>query len=161
VIDVSTPSAPSEVGFVDTPGIARDVAVDTSHAYVADGYTGLRVIAVSVPTAPVEVAFTDWPGNAMASSVAVASGYLYLAESTVDDGSDSPTFLRVIDVSEPTAPEEVGNFQTAAWGRSAIALSDEQVFVTGSEMLVFARCEVVFSDGFESGDTSAWSATVP
>jgi hypothetical protein len=26
---------------------------------------------------------------------------------------------------------------------------------------VFTRAEVIFADGFESGDTFAWSATVP
>ncbi len=35
VIDVSVPSAPVEVGFVDTPGIAGGVAVSGDYAYVA------------------------------------------------------------------------------------------------------------------------------
>ena len=37
VIDVSTPSAPGEVGFVDTPDLALGVAVSGGFAYVADG----------------------------------------------------------------------------------------------------------------------------
>jgi hypothetical protein len=37
VIDVSNPSSPREVGFYDTPGNARGVAVSGSYAYVADG----------------------------------------------------------------------------------------------------------------------------
>ena len=37
MIDVSTPSAPVEVGFFDTPGVARGVAVAGGYAYVADG----------------------------------------------------------------------------------------------------------------------------
>ena len=35
MIDVSTPSAPVEVGFVDTPGSAFGVAVSGGYAYVA------------------------------------------------------------------------------------------------------------------------------
>ena len=63
VIDVSTPSAPVEVGFVETPGGAVGVAVAGGYAYVADG--GPRACACSTcatPSAPVEVGFVDTPG---------------------------------------------------------------------------------------------------
>jgi hypothetical protein len=70
VIDVSTPSAPAEVGFVDTTGSEVDVAASGGYAYVAyagDEYTGtgLRVIDVSTPSAPVEVGFVETPGKSM------------------------------------------------------------------------------------------------
>jgi hypothetical protein len=109
VIDVSTPSGPWEVGFVDTPGQARGVAVSGNYAYLADRDSGLRVIDVSTPSMPVEVGFFDTPS--WAEAVAEASGYVYLA-----DQSDG--------------------------------------------LAVFLECGL-FTDGFESGDTSAWSATVP
>jgi hypothetical protein len=35
---------PFEFGSYDTPGIARDVAVAGSYAYVADGNAGLEVL---------------------------------------------------------------------------------------------------------------------
>ncbi len=43
MIDVSTPSAPVEVGFVDPPGDAYDVAVSGGYAYVADRVTAVFV----------------------------------------------------------------------------------------------------------------------
>jgi hypothetical protein len=47
------------------------------HAYVADGYAGLRVISVLDPTNPAEVAFYDTPG--IAFGVAVAGENVYIA----------------------------------------------------------------------------------
>ena len=40
VIDVSDPTAPVEIGSIDTPGNARNVAVVGSFAYVADSFEG-------------------------------------------------------------------------------------------------------------------------
>ncbi len=115
VIDVSDPTAPVEVGFVDTPGFAYAVAVAGGYAYVADDGRGLRVIDVSsTRRRRSRSASSTRPGYAY--GVAVAGGYAYVA----DDDSG----LRVIDVSDPTAPVEVGfvdtpgeSWQTRARGR--------------------------------------------
>jgi hypothetical protein len=42
-------------------------------------------------------------------------------------------------------------------------VSEGHVFVAGSAvgLYVFEGCGPLFVDGFESGDTSVWSATVP
>ena len=99
IIDVSEPHNPVEIGTLDTPGQAMDVAVQGDYAYVADHYQGgLRVIAVSEPSAPWEVGSYDTPGHAL--GVAVLGPYAYVA--------DYWEGLRVIDVSVPTAPTEVG-----------------------------------------------------
>jgi hypothetical protein len=63
VIDVSDPRSPQEVGFYDTPGYARSVAVSGRYAYVADAGAGLRVIDVSNPSSPREVGFYETPGD--------------------------------------------------------------------------------------------------
>ena len=81
VIDVSTPSAPVEVGFVDTPDRAWSVAVEGRYAYVVWGVSypsegGLLVIDVSTPSAPVEVGSVGGLGDAR--DVAVAGGYAYV-----------------------------------------------------------------------------------
>jgi hypothetical protein len=44
VIDVSNPSSPREVGFYETLGLAEDVAVSGTYAYVADGEGGLVIL---------------------------------------------------------------------------------------------------------------------
>ena len=46
VVDVSTPSAPAEVGFYDTPGDPWGVAVAGEYIYVVDQEAGLFVLAL-------------------------------------------------------------------------------------------------------------------
>jgi hypothetical protein len=143
VIDVSTASAPVEVGFINPSGSEQDVAVSGRYAYLANGVMGLRIVDVSTPSAPVEVGAFDPPGTAQFSSVAVARGYVYISEldpQSVD--GDYPTFLRVIDVSTPSLPVEVGSVEISAWQMTDVALSGGQVFVTGGEggWYVFAEC---------------------
>jgi len=143
VIDVSTASAPVEVGFINPPGSEQDVAVSGRYAYLANGVMGLRIVDVSTPSAPVEVGAFDPPGTAQFSSVAVARGYVYISEldpQSVD--GHYPTFLRVIDVSTPSLPVEVGSVEISAWQMTDMALSGGQVFVTGGEggWYVFAEC---------------------
>ena len=153
VIDVSTPSSPVEMGFVEGPGSKR-VAVSGGYVYVTSSddpgawpVPGIGVIDASNPSAPVEVGFL---GMSDPSGVAVSGGYAYV--------SDYEGGLRVIDVSEPTAPVEVGFYQSYA---SGVAVSDGYVsLVALGGLYVFRECPL-FTDGFESGDTSAWSATVP
>jgi len=123
VIDVSTPSAPVEVGFLDTAGYASDVAVSGGYAYVADKYMGLRVIDVNTPSAPVEVGFVETPGDC--NSVAVLVGHAYVA-----DGSGG---LRVIDISTPSAPVEVGFVDTGATG---VAVAAGYAYVAGGGLSV-------------------------
>jgi hypothetical protein len=83
----------------------------------------------------------------------VAGAYAYVAA-----GSSG---LRVIDVSDPAAPVEVGFYDTPgeAWG---VAVAGDYVHLAdGSAGLdVFSDC-LLFADGFESGDASAWSAIMP
>jgi len=112
VIDVSNPAAPVELGSLGTPD-AEDVEVVDGLAYVADGTSGLRVIDVSNPAAPIEIAALDTPGYAV--DVEVVDGLAYLADRVVflpgPSGIPSyvgPASLRVIDVSNPAAPVELG-----------------------------------------------------
>ena len=102
IINVADPAAPTEAGFYDTPGYARDVAVAGNYAYVAAEYDGLRVINVTDPAAPSEAGFHDTAGYAQ--GVAVAGNYAYVA-----DGYDG---LRIINVSDPAAPTEAGFYDT-------------------------------------------------
>ena len=111
VIDVSTPSTPAVVGFLDTLGLTLGVAVSDRYAYLANGERGLRVMDVSTPSTPVEVGLSSTPNPAV--GVAVSAGYVAVA-------------------------------------------------VDLSGLAVYENCAgALFSDGFEPGDTSAWSATVP
>lgn len=107
VINITTPTVPTEVGFYDTPGYAHDVVVAGNYAYIADNDFGLRVVNVTIPTAPTEVGFYDTPGYAQ--GVVVTGSYAYVA--------DSGSGLRVINVVTPTAPVEVGFYNTPGYAR--------------------------------------------
>ncbi len=123
VIDVSTPTAPVEVGSWDTEGPARAVAVSGDYAYVTTRTfePGLWVIDVSTPSAPIGVGFVDtpwWP-----DAVAVSGGYAYVV---VYSGQ-----LRVFDVGTPSAPFEVGSVDTPGPARD-VAIEGAYAYVAAS-----------------------------
>src|SRR5207249_871872 len=88
---VSTPSAPWIIGTVDTPGMARGVAVANGYAYVADN-TAVQVIDVRTPSSPRIVGSL---ATTASSAVAMVGTRLY-----VIDGLQ----LKIIDVVTPGAP---------------------------------------------------------
>ena len=123
VIDVSNPAAPVEVGVYDTP--ARDIYVAGNYAYVVA--EDLRVIDVSNPASPQEVGTYKYNyetancdfgcvGSVTASSVYVVDAIAYVTWEKCTSPFDCRVFpgLRAVDVSDPTAPVEVGRYDT--WG---------------------------------------------
>jgi len=117
VIDVSTPSAPVEVG--STQSAASNVAVSGDYAYVTGGGV-LQVIDVSTPSAPAEVGSID---AGAAQDLAVSGGYAY-----VTGGSG----LKVIDVSTPSAPRIVGEVALSG-GAGPVAVSDGYAYVATAD----------------------------
>jgi len=78
--------------------------------------------------------------------------------------ADSWLGIRAIDVSTPSAPVSMGFYDTPGSASYGVAASGWFVYVTegGAGVEIFRDCEMaIFSDGFEVGDTSAWSNTVP
>ena len=55
VLDITNPSSPSLVGFVQTPGISTRIALSSNeqYAFVADGREGIAVIDLTSPASPV------------------------------------------------------------------------------------------------------------
>jgi hypothetical protein len=154
VIDVHDPSAPFEAGFVDfSNDWVGGFAVYGGYAYLGT-LDGFRVIDVSTPTAPVEVRFAAMPCF-MPGETAVHRGLAWVA---CWEGG-----LRVMDLKDPLAPVEVGSYVPTAMINYVGLGSDYAVAAAyESAFLVLEQCELpVFADGFESGNTSAWSSTVP
>ncbi|MBI2939849.1 MAG: hypothetical protein HYY04_05365 [Chloroflexi bacterium] len=118
ILEVGTnPASPTEVGFFDTSGWTSDVAVVGNLAYLADGHLGLRILDVTNPAGPVEVGAYDTPG--WTAGLAVAGRYVYLADSATrnKDGQNVPGSLRVVDVSDPAHPTEVGSYGSSGDAR--------------------------------------------
>jgi len=67
ILDISSPAHPTKVGNIALPYLAYDVYASRSYAYVADYYSGLRVIDVYSPENPREVGFYNTPGGALVS----------------------------------------------------------------------------------------------
>jgi hypothetical protein len=76
------------VGNIDNGGSVYDVEVSGNHAYLATGFSGLRIYDITDPANPASVSLIG--GGADAQGVAVAGGLAYLAN---DYGG-----LRIFDV---------------------------------------------------------------
>lgn len=156
IVDVSEPTAPVEIGFAPSPhGDSQDLALSGSYVLVAARYDGLRVVDVSDPTAPVEVGSVATTSN---TALVVADGkWAYV----LDHGY--PRYrLRLFDITNPPAPVEVAFVEPGALPQ-ILAADGGNVFVTtpSAELTIMSPCAVVFTDGFESGNSSNWSATIP
>ena len=96
VIDISDPAHPGGVGRCDIRW-AEDVSLIGSYAYVVNGWGGgLHIVDVSNSTNPTEVSYYAMYD---AMGVAASGDFAYV--------TDGDTF-RVIDVSDPTNPKQVG-----------------------------------------------------
>ena len=132
VLDVSTPSAASTVGFFQSPGYAVGVAVQGHYAYLADFTKGLRVIDVSDPAAPTEVGSWSDPSHTIAA-VAVSGNRAYLAS-----GADGGVTL---DITDPKAPTFL-RFDPTPEGALNVTRTRSATFLSGANagLRVFGRC---------------------
>ncbi len=107
-----------ELGSIDTPGDAGNVAVVGDLCYVADFTGDLRIINVSDPTAPyVEGSFTL---GGQVRDVAVNGDYAYLA---MHQGP-----MVIVDISDPTTPQFISD--TPVSGDCAnILVDDTRAFI--------------------------------
>ncbi len=98
ILDVSTPSNPTLLGVLDTPGEARNVVVRSGYAYVADMDSGVRVINATNPAAPVSIRGI---ATSRARGIAINGNYVYVA--TRDSG------LVVLNITNPANPTWLTN----------------------------------------------------
>ncbi|MCD6518580.1 MAG: hypothetical protein J7M05_01460, partial [Anaerolineae bacterium] len=106
IYNVSNPSHPSKVGVCPI-GFAESVWVEGRYAYIAGGTNGLHIYDVSTPSAPVLKGVFYVEGTYI-YDVQVVGNYAYITGRPYAQG------LRVIDVSDPTNPHQVGAVATAA-----------------------------------------------
>jgi len=102
VVDISDPVQPREVAAYETGTYATGVVVSGTVAYVPTYLSGmdphdLHIVDISDPLHPARLATVDTDG--VFREVAVQGQYLYAADEWG---------LRVIDVADPSAPEEIG-----------------------------------------------------
>ncbi|MEW5958016.1 MAG: hypothetical protein AB1801_09855 [Chloroflexota bacterium] len=129
IVDISSPSAPREVGFYDMGAEVSDVALARDgaatppkiYAYIAAAENTPRLLDVSDPGAPRAVAVSaDWPYY---SRIAIANGYAYLMGTKT---------LSVLDVTRPTGPSEMGLVRTWGW-LTGLSLAGHEVYLIDRE----------------------------
>ena len=69
--------------------------------------------------------------------------------------------VELVDVSAPAVPRLLRSVPLASDARALALSATGSVWVAGGLGGVYEVAVVVFRDGVESGDTAAWSATVP
>ena len=126
VIDVADYKNPTVVGTCALPEAALTVTISGYYAYVADCYSGLRIIDISTPTAPNEIGHYDTPGYT--EGVCVVGDYAYLADESA---------FRIIDISDRHAPVELGSF--GASGMVSVAMDGDHAYVSTMDELGTVR----------------------
>jgi len=100
VVDVSNPLSPLQVGSCHEPGYAYDVAISGQYVYASSPFLALESINVESPSNPTPASYYSDPG--IISDIVVEGDYAYVA---------SGDRFRIVDVSDPAIPEEVGQDQ--------------------------------------------------
>jgi len=117
VLDMSDPTQPIEVGEYSAPGGIEDVGLqqgtqgDAEHVYAySTAYRdGFRVVNVSNPVMPEQVGGYD-DEYAYYGDTIVSGTYAYIAEGDCYFLCCCGGSVRVVDISDPVAPKEVGAY---------------------------------------------------
>jgi hypothetical protein len=106
------------VSTIALPTMAFAVTIMGTHAYVAAGLSGLRVIDIMNPQSPQIVGSLDTPETAY--GIAVSGTHAYVA---CDLGG-----LRVVDIANPLSPQIVGSVDTQGQAL-AVAVSGSYAYL--------------------------------
>jgi hypothetical protein len=120
VIDITDPTNPTIVGYVDMECNPQDVYVSGNYAYMASGEQGLQVVNISDPTNPTIVGSVNTPDDPR--GVYVSGNYAYV----VGWGSG----LQVVDITDPANPTIVGSVDTPV-GSRGVHVSGNYAYVAG------------------------------
>ena len=123
ILSISDSTQPHLLGAVETPGWREGVWVNraAARAYVADNWEGLRPIDITSLTSPVldsAVLAAD-----QASDIYVDGNTMYVAGDL--------SGLHIVDVSDPTRPTSLGNFDTLGMNptMNAVVVRDSFAYV--------------------------------
>jgi len=130
IVDVSRPDSPVELGNSNAPFEPNDIAVSDGLVFLTAWYHHLRVIDARSPAFPAQIASFEFPGEP--GAVAVEGDFLYVVMSHYLDRLG----LRVIDVSDPAAPVEVGALEGFAATDIEIRNGVAYIAALGSGLIV-------------------------
>lgn len=131
ILDLSNPLAPREVGVYPAPagGSLGVMSLKMPYLYLG-GTGGVHIVDVSNPASPVEVgSFNRNQAGWGVSSLVVAGNYLYVSGNDTVGPTIGRGGMRVIDVSVPSSPKEVGYYLAYQSGR--LAVSGNRAYLLG------------------------------
>jgi hypothetical protein len=137
VLDVSQAKVPREVGCFHSRGAITTVAAAGDYV-LAGGEGGLHLLDVADPTAVHEVAAypTEWTPRKIAmvgKTAGVAADRAVVAAEK--ESTERTSLVKLLDLSEPAAPREVGSYEPRSEMSGAVA----QIAACGDRLLVLGR----------------------
>jgi hypothetical protein len=97
--------------------------LDGDYAYVLAAGSGGRVVNISDPVNPFDVG--SFPTSEIAQDARVVGSYLYMIEySPFTETSIGPSYLRILDISKPSIPEQTGFLKMPGSAQSLVVVGD-------------------------------------
>lgn len=130
VVDVGDPAAPALRGTLTGLASARDVALEGTFAYVADGQGSLKIVDVSIPTAPRLTATIAPEIGGMLNDVVKVGGFAFGADFFFVNG------VPIVDVGDPFAPQVRARLDFPPGGNvdgTGIAVDNSFVYLTAQD----------------------------
>jgi hypothetical protein len=141
IVNIANSNAPNVVGTFSLPGWTNGVFVKDTLAYVASLDIGLRIVNIKNPLAPFEV--SSFP-TGQTYDVVVKDSFAYVG----------CTSFKVIDISNPSIPIEIGHYTTPFYVRRVNVDSNYIYCVCfGAGMCIFKRLPA----GIEENENSTFS----
>lgn len=156
VIDVNDPTNPVSVASI--PGTAYSIATFRSWLLVGSDLE-LRIFDIRNPSNPVEL--DPYPTAGWIHHVGVSGSVAYLG---IQFPGEYNTYVEIVDMGDPRSPVGLGQHIAAGFPPPGFAFDHQRAYFlrTYSGFDTFALClGPVFADGFETGDTRAWSSAAP
>ncbi len=128
VVDITNSSSPQIIASTRLTGTLQAVAVLGDYAYAAE-YGSLQIFDISDPQHPSALFTSYLDADTGMRDIAIREGLAYIT----DGNYFRPSSLRVIDVTDPTAPHQIGaspaTGASTVWG---VSLQGTHAFVTDS-----------------------------
>jgi hypothetical protein len=141
VVDVSTPSSPMQVGHLYYENWnSRGVYVQGDYAYLVgnhnptgDDVARMDIIDVSNPVSPTfQGTYSCSDPTMNHGGLALSNHYAYLPVFD-SSGTQGGPGLRIVDILDPTAPNEVGSFKaTDVGGAGGVSVRGDHAFLSGT-----------------------------
>jgi hypothetical protein len=146
IVDLAVPEAPRSLGAIAVPEIGEAVAVDDATVVIVDSLEQLHIYDISTPSMPASVGVHQVQLCGTVRGAAVAGESVFVTDRCG---------LRVFDVSDPAAPDEIGFLEPDAWDWWSPWMAGEYVYLAtygywgGGSILIIDVSDP--SDPFEAG----------